>query len=42
MKEGRKPDLPEKTPDDEIATYSSPEIQTPNETRTRTLALATG
>ena len=42
MKEGRKPVYPEKTPDDEPtenATYYSPKIQAPSETRTRTLAL---
>ena len=45
MKEGRKPEHPEKTPGDELsekATYYSPKTQAPSETRTRALALVAG
>ena len=45
MKEEKKPEYPEKTPDDEIQknpTYQSPEIQAPTETRIPTLALEAG
>ena len=42
MKEGRKPEYPQKTPASENATYYSPKIQAPNETRTRTIALVAG
>ena len=45
MKEGRKPEYPEKTPwqrASENATYYSPKIQAPSETRTRTIALVAG
>ena len=41
MKEGRKPEYPEKTPGDELrknATHYSPKIQIPSETRTRAVA----
>ena len=46
MKEGRKPEYPEKIPDDELQkmshSYQSPKMQAPSETRTRTLALVAG
>ena len=45
MKEGRKPEYPEKTSGDELrenATYYSPKIQAPSETRTRAVALVAG
>ena len=45
MKEGRKPEYPEKNPGDELQlndTYYSPKIQAPSETRTRAVALVTG
>ena len=46
MKEGRKPEHPEKTPDDGLQkmphTKFSPKFQTSTETRTRTLALVAG
>ena len=45
MKEGRKPEYPEKTPDDELQKMphaKSPKIQAQKETRTRTLALVAG
>ena len=45
MKEGGKPDYPEKTSGDEAlknATYYSPKVQAPAETLTRTLALVAG
>ena len=45
MKEGRKPEYPEKTPGDEHsenATYYSSKIQAPRETRTRAVALVAG
>ena len=45
MKEGRKPEHPEKTPGDELsenATYNSPKIQAPSETRSRAVALVAG
>ena len=40
MKEGRKPEYPEKTP--ENATYKSQKIQAPSETGNRSLALVAG
>ena len=45
MKEGRKPEYPEKIPDHELhecRILHSPKIQVPRETRTRTLALVAG
>ena len=45
MKEGRKPEYPEKTPGYELSenvTYYSPKCQAPSETRTRAVALVTG
>ena len=45
MKEGRKPEYPEKTPGNELqknATCYSPKIQAPSETRTRAVALVAG
>ena len=45
MKEGRKPEYPEKNPDDELpenATCLSARIQAPSETGTRTMALVAG
>ena len=45
MKEGRKPEYPEKTPDDELQKMphtKAPKIQTPSETQTRTIALVAG
>ena len=46
MKEGRKPEYPEKTLGDELQkmphTTYSPKIQAPSETRTRTIALVAG
>ena len=45
MKEGRKPEYPEKTPDDEVQKMphtKTLQIQAPSETRTRTIALVAG
>ena len=45
MKEGRKPEYLEKTPDDELQKMphtKSPKIQAPTQTQTRTLALVAG
>ena len=45
MKEGRKPEYPEKTPGDELqknATYYIPKIQAPGENQTRAVALVAG
>ena len=44
MKEGRKLEYPEKTPCDELQKmpYTSPKIQDPSETETRTIALVAG
>ena len=45
MKEGRKPEHPEKTPDDglqKMPQTKAQKIQAPSETRTRTLALVAG
>ena len=40
MKEGRKPEYPEKTPGDEI--QKMPYTTAPSETRTRTITLVAG
>ena len=46
MKEGRKPEYPEKTPGDELQKMpqkkENPKIQAPSETRTRAVALVAG
>ena len=45
MKEGRKPEHPKKTPDDEFQKMShtkAQKIQAPTETRTRTPAMVVG
>ena len=45
MKEGRKPEYPEKTPGDELQRMphtKSPKIQAPSETQTRTVTLVAG
>ena len=45
MKEGRKPEYPEKMPGDKLqknAAYYSPKIQAPSETWTHTIALVAG
>ena len=45
MKEGRKPEYPEKTPNDELQKMphtKARRFQAPSETRTRTIALVAG
>ena len=42
MKEGRKPEYPEKTPGDELQKMPHAKIQAPSETRTRAVALVAG